>query len=83
VHVTDVVRGLRQALEAPDLPGFGAYTLAAGDTQCPEPTMELLARFRPDLAATVDPPLQSRAPLLCIDRARRTFGYAPTHRLGP
>ena len=55
VHVTDVVRGLRQALEAPDLPGFGTYTLAAGDTQCPEPTMELLARFRPDLAATVDP----------------------------
>ena len=83
VHVDDVVRGLRQALEAPDLPGFGVYTLAAGDTQCPEPTMELLARFRPDLAATVDPPLQGRAPLLSIDRARRTFGYAPTRRLGP
>ena len=83
VHVTDVVRGLRQALETPDLPGFGAYTLAAGDTQCPEPTMELLARFRPDLAATVDPPLQGRAPLLAIDRARRTFGYDPARRLGP
>ena len=37
--------------------------------------MELLARFRPDLAATVDPPLEGRAPLLSIDRARRTFGY--------
>jgi hypothetical protein len=45
--------------------------------------MELLARFRPDLAATVDPPLQGRAPLLSIDRARRTFGYDPTLRLGP
>ncbi|MDD9985795.1 MAG: NAD(P)-dependent oxidoreductase [Spirochaetaceae bacterium] len=83
VHVDDVVRGLRLALEAPDLPGFGVYTLAAADTQCPEPTMELLARFRPDLAATVDPPLEGRAPLLSIDRARRTFGYNPIRHLGP
>lgn len=82
VHVTDLVRGLRQAVESPRLPAFGVYTLAAGDTRCPEPTMELLQRFRPDLAARVTRPLEGRAPLLSIDRAREAFGYAPTLRLG-
>ncbi|PIX42712.1 MAG: hypothetical protein COZ06_05290 [Armatimonadetes bacterium CG_4_10_14_3_um_filter_66_18] len=83
VHVADVVRGLRQALECPDLPGHGVYTLGAADTRCPEPTMDILRQFRPDLAATVDPPLEGRAPLLSIARARQTFGYAPQFRLVP
>ncbi|MEM7532866.1 MAG: NAD(P)-dependent oxidoreductase [Chloroflexota bacterium] len=82
VHVADVVTGLRQAVEASNLPGVGVYTLGAADTRCPEPTMELLERFRPDLAATVDPPLEGRAPLLSIDHARQTFGYDPKYRLG-
>jgi nucleoside-diphosphate-sugar epimerase len=82
VHVTDLVRGLRQALECSTLPGFGVYTLAAGDTRCPEPTMDLLRRFRPDLAAQVTRPLPGRASLLSIERARQTFGYAPSFRLG-
>ena len=82
VHRYDVCLGIRQALECPTLPGFGAYTLSGPDTRCPEPTMELLRKFRPDLAATVNPPLQGRAPLMCIDKARRAFGYAPQYRLG-
>jgi nucleoside-diphosphate-sugar epimerase len=82
VHVTDLVRGLHQALECPDLPVFGVYTLAAGDTRCPEPTLELLQRFRPDLAANLSAPLPGRAPLLSIERAHQTFGYAPSFRLG-
>ncbi len=82
VHRADVVRGLRQALECPTLPGHGVYTLGAADTVCPEPTMEILERFRPDLAATVRPPLVGRAPLLAIDKAAQTFGYAPRFRLG-
>ena len=81
VHRSDVVRGIRQALECPTLPGFGAYVLGAADTRCPEPTMELLRKVRPDLAATVNPPLQGRAPLMSIDKACRTFGYAPQYRL--
>jgi len=81
VHVRDVVRGLRQALECTTLPGFGVYTLGAADTRCPEPTMELLERFRPDLAAAVTRPLVGREPLLSIDRARETFGYAPRFRM--
>jgi nucleoside-diphosphate-sugar epimerase len=82
VHVRDVARGLRQALECPSLPGFGVYALGAADTRCPEPTMELLEKFRPDLAATVTRPLEGREALLSIDRARATFGYAPRFRMG-
>ena len=82
VHVADVVTGLRQALETAELPGFGVYTLGAGDTRCPEPTMELLEHFRPDLVATVTPPLAGRAPLLAIAQAQQSFGYAPAYRLG-
>jgi UDP-glucose 4-epimerase len=81
VHRSDVVQGIRKALEAPKLPGFGAYTLSAGDTRCPEPTMEILRRLRPDLADTVEVPLVGRAPLMSIDKAKRTFGYAPKYRL--
>lgn len=83
VHVEDLVRGIAQALDEPQLPGHGVYTLGAADTICPEPTMEILERFRPDLAATVDKPLEGRAPLMSIDRARAAFGYDPQHRMGP
>jgi nucleoside-diphosphate-sugar epimerase len=83
VHVEDVAAGIRLALEQPDLSSFGVYTLSAADTRCPEPTMEILRRFRPDLASTVNRPLEGRAPLLSIDRARETFGYAPRYRLCP
>jgi len=81
VHLDDVAAGLKQALEHPRLPGCGVYTLSAADTRCPEPTMELLRRFRPDLAKTVTEPLEGRAPLLSIGKAARTFAYAPRHRL--
>ena len=83
VHVKDIARGLQQALECPSLPEHGVYTLAAADTRCPEPTMEILERFRPDLAATVARPLIGRETLMSIDRARETFGYDPQYRLGP
>lgn len=82
VHVRDLARGIRQALEEPNLPGCGVYTLGAGDTRCPEPTMELLQKFRRDLLKTLDSPIPSRGPLLSIERARRAFGYEPRFRLG-
>jgi UDP-glucose 4-epimerase len=83
VHVGDIVAGLHRALAAPHLPGFGVYTLGSGDTRCPEPTMELLQRFRPELAQTIEPPLVGRAALLSIEHAQQTFGYAPGYRLAP
>jgi UDP-glucose 4-epimerase len=83
VHVKDVAEGIRRALEAPALPGFGVYNLCAADTTCPEPTMEILRRFRPDLAASLRAPLAGRTGLISIERARRTFSYEPRYRLGP
>lgn len=82
VHLDDIVRGIRQALEASELPGYGAYTLNAADTRCPEPTMELLERFRPDLARNLESPLGDRDALVSSARAGRAFGYSPRHRLG-
>jgi nucleoside-diphosphate-sugar epimerase len=83
VHVADIARGIRQAIEAPNLPGHGVYTLAAADTRCPEPTLEILERLRPDLLKLLTCPLKGRESLLSIERAHRAFGYAPQHRLGP
>lgn len=82
VHIRDIARGLRQALEGEALLAHGVYYLGAADTRCPEPTMEILQRFRPDLAATVDPPLEGRASLISIARASQAFGYDPRYRLG-
>jgi hypothetical protein len=45
--------------------------------------MEILHRFRPDLAANVTAPLEGRAPLMSIDCALRASGYDPQYRLGP
>jgi nucleoside-diphosphate-sugar epimerase len=82
VHVEDLVRGIRQALEKQDLPGAGVYTMGAGDIVCREPTMKLLERFRPDLIKKLETPAQGRDPLLSIEKARQTFGYAPRFRMG-
>ncbi|MHB8994502.1 MAG: hypothetical protein ACYC63_04550 [Armatimonadota bacterium] len=55
------------------------YTLSGPDTRCPEPTMEIMERFRPDLPVTE--PLPGRAPLMSIRKAQEAFGYAPRYRL--
>ena len=81
VHVEDIAQGLKAALEYEALPEFGVYALSGPDTRCPEPTMEIMERFRPDLPLTE--PLPGRAPLMSIRKAQETFGYAPRYRLGP
>ena len=81
VHVADIARGIRKALEADRLTG-GAYTLGAGDTRCPEPTMTLLEQYRPDLAQTLKESLPGRAPLLSIAKSQEAFGYDPQFRMG-
>ncbi|MHB8624787.1 MAG: NAD-dependent epimerase/dehydratase family protein [Aggregatilineales bacterium] len=83
VHIADVIQGISLALESLTLPGAGVYTLNAADTRCLEPTTELLARFHPDLLHTLTAPLEGRAALLSIERARQAFGYSPRYRLGP
>jgi nucleoside-diphosphate-sugar epimerase len=81
VHAEDVAAGLKAALECPSLPEFGVYTLSGPDTRCPEPTKEVLERFRPDLAANLTEELPDRTPLMSITKARKTFGYDPKYRL--
>jgi UDP-glucose 4-epimerase len=77
VHIQDIVKGIRQALEHEALPAFGVYTLNAADTRCPEPSMELITKLRPEYADILTHPLEGRASLLSIDRAKNTFGYNP------
>jgi nucleoside-diphosphate-sugar epimerase len=81
VHVYDIVAGIRKAMECPDLPAHGVYTLSGPDMRIADLTMEFLWKYRPDLAETVDPPLAGREPLLSIRKARQTFGYPPKYRL--
>ncbi len=82
VHVRDITQAVVKALECPTLPPMGAYTLTAADTRCPEPSMGLVKRFRPDLAAAMSRPLVGRESLVSIERAKAGFGYEPVHRLG-
>jgi UDP-glucose 4-epimerase len=82
VHVDDIVTGIRVALEEPNLPPYGAYTLGAADTRCPEDTIDLLRKFKPRLAEKLTAPLPGRTALLSIHKARQTFAYAPKYRLG-
>lgn len=81
VHVSDVVSAIRQALEAEQLPGHGTYTLNAADTRCPEPTMELLRKWKPDWAGRLSAAIQGRDSLISIAKAKTAFGYAPRYRL--
>jgi len=79
VHIRDVATGIRQALEAERLPGFGAYTLNARDTNCYEPTMEILRRFRPDYLDILTAPIPGYGALISTEKARKTFGYEPKY----
>ena len=79
VHVLDIVRGLRQALEKVNLPTTGIYTLCAADTRCPEPTTEIFRRFRPNIMVIPDSSIKGRATLLSIRKAQETFGYQPQY----
>jgi UDP-glucose 4-epimerase len=80
VHVVDVTTGIALAATAPAV-APEPIVLGAADTRAPEPTLELIQRFKPDLAASLVEPLPGRAPLLSIARARTQLGYAPRFRL--
>lgn len=81
VHLNDIAAGIRNAIEASALPGYGAYYLGAADSRCPEATMDVLRKFRPDLAENVTEPLVGRASFISIRKAQETFGYTPVYRL--
>ena len=73
VDLRDVVRGLQQALECESLPKTGVYQLSGPDTMYPEPTMEVLKKFRPEWLDRVKTPIKGRRSLLSHERAKRAF----------
>jgi UDP-glucose 4-epimerase len=81
VHIRDIATAIRQALEEPNLPGFGAYTLNAEDTSCPEPTMDIIKRLRPDYLTKLTAPIAGRDALISSAKAKQAFGFQPKFRL--
>jgi nucleoside-diphosphate-sugar epimerase len=79
VDLRDVIRGLLKALECPTLPRSGVYQLVAADTLLPEPTLEIIERYRPDLLKRLRRPLAGHASMLSHERATQVFGYEPAH----
>ena len=67
------------ALECDSLPLSGVYQLTASDTSLPEPTMEIIERFRPELLKVIRAPLPGRASILSYELAQKTFGYRPKY----
>ncbi len=79
VDLRDVVDGLVKAVECETLPKSGVYQFAAPDTTLPEPTMEIIERFRPELLKAVREPLPGRITMLSNKKAKEAFGYDPQH----
>ncbi len=76
VHEDDVAAGIVLAATVPTVTS-APIVLGAGDTRLPEPTMDIIHRFRPDLEPYLTEPLPGRAPMLSITRARTRLGYTP------
>ncbi|MGW0229209.1 NAD-dependent epimerase/dehydratase family protein [Actinopolymorpha singaporensis] len=80
VHVLDVTQGITKAALVDTVVPV-PITLAAADTRAPEPTLEVLAKLRPELIQYLCEPLPKRAGLLSIARARTFLGYEPRYSL--
>ena len=81
VHVRDWMRGAFLAATVHD-PGSEPIVIGAADTTAPEPTLELVERFRPEFLHELQEPILDRAPLLSVTRARTVLGYTPQWGLG-
>jgi UDP-glucose 4-epimerase len=77
VDVRDVARAFRAALEAPSLPAFGAYFVAAADSLLDEPTADAVRVHWPSVE--VRRPLRGHETVLDISEAERAFGWRPVH----
>ncbi len=75
VDARDVARAFRLALEAPDLPAYGAYFIAAADTVIDEPTAEAVRRHWPGVPVRGE--LEGHASVLSTAAAGRAFGWSP------
>ncbi len=80
VHEDDVAAGIELGATVPMVTSE-PIVLAAGDTKLPEPTLEIIRRFQPDLQPHVTEPLPGRTTMLSITRARIRLGYSPKYNL--
>ena len=56
---------------------FGAYYCNNDDTCVPEPTMDIIRKFRPDLIPLIREPLEGRATLFSSKRLKAAVGWKP------
>ena len=63
--------------QANDIVPFGAYFCNNDDTYAPEPTMDIIRRFRPDLIPLIREPLEGRATLFSSKRLKAAVGWKP------
>lgn len=80
VHIDDVAAAFALSVTAPAV-SPQPMTIGAADTKLPEPTLELVRRYRPDLVPYVSAPMPGRSAMLSIARARTNLGYSPGFRL--
>jgi len=76
VDARDVALACRLAVEGTTT-GAEIAIVAAADTVMRRPSAELMAEVFPDVP--LSRPVDGRATLLAIGRARELFGYAPAH----
>jgi nucleoside-diphosphate-sugar epimerase len=80
VHVRDVAQAVAAAVTVEEV-APPPLTICAADTKAPEPTWELIERFRPELAGSITEPLPGRSSLVSIAGARTALGYRPRFTL--
>jgi len=77
VDARDVARAFRLALEAPDLPAFGAYFISAADSMIDEPTADAVRTFWPGVE--IRGGLAPHGSVLSGKSAERVFGFVPMY----
>lgn len=80
VHIDDVAAAFSLSVTAPEV-SPEPMAIGAEDTKLPEPTMDLIRRYRPELVPYIVAPMPGRSAMLSIARARTNLGYSPRFRL--
>jgi nucleoside-diphosphate-sugar epimerase len=74
----DLAAAHRMIMErAESIVPFGAYYCNSDDTYAPEPTMDIIRRFRPGLIPLIREPLEERATLFSSKRLKAAVGWKP------
>jgi len=77
IDARDVARAFRAAIEAPNLPAYGHYFIAAPDSMIDIPTMEAIKKHWPKTKVRQEIP--GFGSVLSIAAAKKAFGWEPIH----